>query len=111
MASPDVLTLDESNFQTEVLQSDVPVLVDFWATWCGPCRMIAPLIDELAAEYKGRIKVGKVDVDQNGQLAQQYRITGVPTLMIFKNGQVVEAMVGVKPKPELKKAIDAALAG
>jgi thioredoxin 1 len=104
-----MLTLNESNFQTEVLEAKQPVLVDFWAEWCAPCRMIAPLLEELATEYEGRVHIGKVNVDENQQLAAQYRITGIPTLLLFKDGQVREAIVGLKSKRELKAALDAAL--
>ncbi len=101
-----VLTLTEENFDKEVLQSDVPVLVDFWATWCAPCRMIAPVIDALAEEYKGKLKVGKVNVDENSQLAIRYGIRAIPTLLLFKEGKVVEQMVGVQPKDTIKSIID-----
>ncbi len=101
-----VLTLTEENFDKEVLQSDTPVLVDFWATWCAPCRMIAPVISAIAEEYEGKLKVGKVNVDENSQLAIRYGIRAIPTLLLFKEGKVVEQMVGVQPKDTIKSIID-----
>lgn len=95
------IEITETNFQAEVLQADVPVLVDFWATWCGPCRMIAPVVEELATEYAGKLKVGKVDVDSHQQLAMQYGIRSIPTLLLFKNGTVVEQIIGAVPKKAL----------
>ncbi len=109
MASPNIVTLTEQNFQTEVLQSPVPVLVDFWAEWCGPCKMIAPVLDELADEYAGRAKFGKVNVDEQQSLAAQYGITAIPTLIFFKGGQVLQQVRGVRAKAELKAALDRAL--
>jgi thioredoxin 1 len=98
----------DSNFDAEVLQSSQPVLVDFWAPWCGPCRQIAPMIDALASEYAGTIKVGKVNVDDSPQAAGQYGVQSIPTLMIFKGGEVVDRFVGAKPKSVLQAALDAA---
>ncbi|MBE7502245.1 MAG: thioredoxin [Verrucomicrobia bacterium] len=109
MAAPNILTLNEANFTEQVLHSPVPILVDFWAEWCGPCRMVAPILDELASEYDGQIKVGKVNVDDNQQLAADYRITGIPTLLLFKQGRVEETMVGLKSKRDLKANIEKVL--
>ena len=95
------MELTKENFQTEVIDSDVPVLVDFWATWCGPCRAVAPIIDELAAEYKGKLKVGKVDVDAEQQLAGDFGVRSIPTLLIFNGGKLAEQLVGAVPKSEL----------
>ncbi|AXA36339.1 MAG: thioredoxin [Candidatus Hydrogenedentota bacterium] len=106
MASAFVHELTDGNFDAEVLQSPVPYLVDFWAPWCGPCRMVAPIIDELATEYNGKLKVGKVNVDDHQEVAARYGIASIPTLMIFKNGQLVERIVGALPKPMLKQVID-----
>ncbi len=90
--------LTKNNFQTEVLDSDIPVLVDFWASWCGPCMMLAPFVEEIAKEYAGKIKVGKVNVDEENELAMQYRVASIPTLLLFKNGQLVDTSVGFMPK-------------
>jgi thioredoxin 1 len=93
--------LTETNFDQEVLKADIPVLVDFWAVWCGPCKMIAPIVEELAAEYEGKLKIGKVDVDSNQQIAMQFGIRSIPTLLVFKGGKVVEQIVGAAPKKAL----------
>ncbi len=98
----------EANFQDEVLQSSEPVLVDFWAPWCGPCRMIAPVIEELASEYSGAVKVGKVNIDDNPGPAQTYGVMNIPTLLLFKSGEVVDRFVGVQSKAKLQQALDAA---
>src|SRR5438309_3361237 len=102
MAAANIVTATDTNFQSEVLQSQTPVLVDFWAEWCGPCKMIAPLLDELADEYDGKIKVGKVNVDEQQALAAQYGVRAIPTLLIINKGQVAEQMIGAKSKRDLK---------
>lgn len=106
MASKNVLTLTQDNFEKEVLNSDKPVLVDFWAAWCGPCRMVAPVIDELAEDYKGKIKVGKLNVDENGSVAAHYQIMSIPTILLFKDGEQVEKIVGARSKDEFQRVID-----
>jgi len=109
MASDRVVILDSANFDLEVMQSDIPVLVDFWASWCGPCRMIAPIIDQLADEFQGKVKVGKVNVDEQRDLASKYRVMSIPTLILFKGGQIIDQIVGARPKGELEKLIQKAL--
>ena len=103
-----VAELNDSNFEAEVLKASEPVLVDFWAPWCGPCRMIAPVVEELASENAGSIKFVKVNVDDSPQSAQHYGISSIPTLMLFKGGEVEERFVGVQPKNRLQEALDAA---
>ena len=107
MAGAGVLEFTDGNFQSEVLKSDQPVLVDFWAPWCGPCRRIAPMIDELAAENAGSAKIGKVNVDDNQQTAATYSVDSIPTLILFKNGQPVQKF-NIVPKSRVQEAIDAA---
>jgi len=104
----NVVELTDTNFQAEVLDSSQPVLVDFWAPWCGPCRMIAPLIEELASEYVGSVKVGKLNIDDSPQAASNLGVSSIPTLMVFKGGQVIDRFVGVQAKNRLQKALDAA---
>lgn len=109
MASDKVLTLTDSNFETEVLQSATPVLVDFWATWCAPCKAIAPIIDAIAEEYEGKVKVGKVNVDDNPGTPGKYGVRGIPTVILFKEGKVVDQVVGAVPKTQLEALLKKAL--
>ncbi len=104
MAKPVELTDD--NFEQEVVKSDKPVVVDFWAEWCGPCKMIAPVIEELASEYEGKVKFGKLDVDNNMQAAATYQIRSIPTLLFFKDGEVVDNIIGAVPKSVIKERLD-----
>ncbi len=105
MASNDLVILQDSTFEKEVLKSDVPVLVDFWAVWCGPCKAIAPSVEELARQYKGKVKIAKMDVDEHQQVPQQYGIRSIPTLLLFKGGRVVDTIVGAVPKTKLEDSI------
>jgi len=106
VASDKVVILNAENFESEVLNSAEPVLVDFWASWCGPCKMIAPIIDQLAEEYAGRIKVAKLNVDESRSVAEQYRIMSIPTLLVFKDGEVVNQAIGARPKGDLEKMLE-----
>lgn len=102
----NVLEFGDDNFKTEVLDSGEPVLVDFWAPWCGPCKMLAPTIDELATDYSGKVRVGKVNTDESRQVAIDHQISAIPTVMIFKDGQVVERISGLQPKEQLASLLD-----
>ena len=106
MASPSIVMLTQENFSQQVLQSPAPVLVDFWAEWCGPCKMIAPLLDELADEYDGKVKIGKVNIDEQQNLAAEYGVRAIPTLLVFQNGQVADQLVGARSKRDLKASLD-----
>ncbi len=106
MSAPNILTLTDDNFEQEVLKSALPVLVDFWAEWCGPCKMVAPILDELAGEYDGRVRIGKVNVDESQKLASEYGIRAIPTLLLFKNGQVTDQIVGLRSKRDFKTKLD-----
>ncbi|MBX3386314.1 MAG: thioredoxin [Phycisphaeraceae bacterium] len=108
MANANVLTFTDANFETEVMQSQVPVLVDFWAEWCMPCKMLSPTIDALADEFKGKAKIGKVDTDSNREVSVKLGISAIPTVFIFKGGQVVKKFVGLQSKAQLAEALEAA---
>lgn len=103
------VTIDDTNFDQVVLKAKTPVLVDFWAAWCGPCRMVAPVVEELANEYEGKVSFGKVDVDQHPGLASKFGIMSIPSLILFKGGKPISNLVGFRPKDELKRSLDAAL--
>jgi thioredoxin 1 len=104
------IELTDANFKSEVLESAVPVLVDFWAVWCGPCKMVAPVVEEIAAEFDGKLKVGKIDVDQNPETSMQFGIRSIPTIMIFRGGKVVEQIIGAVPKKNLLEKLSAHVA-
>ena len=106
MATENVQTFTDGNFDSSVLKSAPPVLVDFWAEWCGPCKRLGPTVDALAAEYAGKVTVGKMNIDENPKTPEHYQIRGIPTLLIFKGGQVVESLVGLAQKDDLKKVLD-----
>ena len=110
MASENVLEITDANFEQEVLSSDKPVLVDFWAEWCMPCRMLTPTIEKLAKDYAGKVKIGKLDTDANRDVAVKYSINAIPTVILFKNGQVAQKFVGLRQERDFKEALDAAQA-
>ncbi len=103
-----VVTITKDNFESEVLQSDQPVLLDFWATWCQPCKMTEPIVEQLAEEHAGKVKVAKVDVDQEPEISQQFNVMSIPTFLMFKGGQPVGTLVGAQPKPEFDKLVQSA---
>ncbi|HEX9830617.1 MAG TPA: thioredoxin [Thermodesulfobacteriota bacterium] len=109
MASADTVELSDSTFQDEVIKSETPVLVDFWASWCGPCRMLAPVVEDIASSYAGRLKVGKVNVDENQEITMKYGIRSIPTLILFKDGKAVEQIIGAVPKSEIERVLKRAL--
>ncbi|MBV8779889.1 MAG: thioredoxin [Phycisphaerae bacterium] len=111
MASENIQEFTDQNFDAEVLKSAQPVLVDFWAEWCMPCRMLAPTIEKLAKDYAGKVKVGKVDTDSNRDISVKYQISAIPTVILFKNGQVAQKFVGLRKENEFKEALDASTAG
>ena len=110
MAGENIVTINEQNFGQEVTSSNVPVMLDFWAEWCGPCKMIAPSLNELADEYKGRVKIGKVNVDENQSLAVKFHISGIPAVFMMKGGEVIDQLVGARSKKDFKAMIDRAIA-
>lgn len=109
MASDSILELSDASFESDVINSDVPVLVDFWAPWCGPCRAVAPIVEEISEAYDGKIKVGKLNVDENPSITMKFGIRSIPTLLVFKGGEAVEQIIGAVPKGEIEKAVDKAL--
>ena len=111
MGGNNILELTDASFDTDVLKSEQPVMVDFWAAWCGPCKALAPIVEEVAVAYSGKIKVGKMDVDKNVATPQRYGVRGIPTLLIFKGGKVQEQIVGYVPKETIQKALDKHVSG
>ena len=111
MASEKVVTLSEDNWEQEVLKSDTPVLVDFWAQWCGPCRMVAPVLDQIASEMDGKVRVAKLDVDSNQKIAYQFQVSSIPTFILFKDGQMADRMMGAMPKSAFESFINRNLSG
>jgi thioredoxin 1 len=109
MSGESVIHVNEGTFDAEILKSDTPALVDFWAPWCGPCRAIAPLLDEIAEEYKGKVKVAKINVDENRKLAGNHGVMSIPTMILFKNGKALDKLIGLVPKDRLKELMDKAL--
>ncbi len=106
MSAPNIISLNQQNFASEVLQSSTPVLVDFWAEWCNPCRALTPILDELADEYDGRVKIGKVNIEDQQALAAEYGVRAIPTLLLFHQGQVADQIVGLRSKRDLKASFD-----
>ena len=106
MANPNVAQVSDASFEGDILKSDVPVLVDFWAPWCGPCRSVAPIVDDLANQYAGKLKVAKINVDESTEVAMRYQITSIPTFIVFKNGEVADRALGALPRSEFVKLID-----
>ena len=111
MSSENLIEVTDENFQQEILESDVPALVDFWAEWCMPCKMLLPTIEELAGEFSGRVRIGKLNTDDNQNVAVKYGISAIPTMLLFKGGELVNKFVGLQQKADLKKALEEAIAG
>ncbi|MCZ6791619.1 MAG: thioredoxin [Candidatus Dadabacteria bacterium] len=110
MASDSIIELSDSTFETEVVKSDLPVLVDFWAPWCGPCRAIAPIVEEISSSYEGKIKVGRMNVDENQSTTMKFGIRSIPTIIMFKGGEAVDQIIGAVPKGEIERVVDKSLA-
>lgn len=110
MASDAIIELSDSTFETEVVKSDLPVLVDFWAPWCGPCRAIAPLVEEISSSYEGKIKVGRMNVDENQSTTMKFGIRSIPTIIMFKGGEAVDQIIGAVPKGEIERVVEKSLA-
>jgi thioredoxin 1 len=106
MAAENVVKLTDANFETEIANAEQPVLIDFWAEWCGPCRMVAPILDALAEDYDGKAKIAKLNVDENPEVSRRFNIRSIPTLLLFKDGELKETAIGLRPKPQLEQLLD-----